>query len=465
MMKKLLLFLVLFCIPSLAEAQNTDSKIKIDIVKLINPERMIDNIRDFASPAFEGRELGTLGNIKATDWIKYNFNEIGIKPLPEFPDFEQKFSVKNYALGKSNVVRVGELELTSPDISPAIWGASTSITSELTTSSESVLGKIALVNIDTSINFNSDAYFTLLAKSKELVSKGAIGIIFYWTTDYNDGVNIYRFDDFVETPLLAEKNIINTSKPYINFEKLAIPILFTNYTYGKQLAQSNGLQIYIQSDFKVEFEREASNIIGYIPGKVKRLDKAIILLAELDQEGSNSVNGTPYLGANSNGSGIVTLLELARAVTAMKTKPTYSIIFVALNGSRRLNSGANSLFSNSDFTSLFKANTWIELHSTAYTFTEEDESHVNISVSSRLHHLRSLPYKITRRPKIEADIDTSNSNRAKHSFITNHILISADPSPYTNRVVDAQNKMNYVTFYRIAEITSDLVWRLANYNE
>lgn len=464
-MKKLLLFLVLFCIPSLAEAQNTDSNIKIDIVKLINPERMIDNIRDFASPAFEGRELGTLGNTKATDWIKYNFNEIGLKALSEFPDFEQKFKVKNYVLGNSNTLKIGSLQLSTPLISPAIWGASASITAELSTSSDAILGKVALVKIDTTIKFNSDAYFSLLEQSKTLVSKGAIGIIFYWTTNYNDGVNIYRFDDFVEIPLLAEKNMINTSKPYINFEQLSIPILFTNYSYGEQLSAANGQQIQIQSDFKVEFEREASNVIGYIPGKVNRLDKAIIILAELDQEGSNSVNGTPYLGANGNGSGIVTLLELARVVSSMKSKPTYSIVFVALNGSRRLNSGANSLFANTNFTSLFRANTWIELNSTAYTFTEEDESHVNISVRSRLSHLKTLPYRVTKRPKIEADIDTTYSTQFKHPFISNHILITADPSPYTNRVVDAQNKMNYVTFYRIAEITSDLVWRLANYNE
>lgn len=465
MKKKLCLILVLTFPHLMLAQQKTDAGIKLDIVKLINPENMIEQIRDFSSPAFEGRELGTLGNTKATDWIKYSFIDNGLTALHFFPNYESSFTVKNYKLEEGNALKIGVLNLTNPVISPAVWGSSAKIKGELTTNLSKVAGKVALIAIDSSDSFTAQTFEKLYRQSFEIQKLGAIGIVFYWHSDFNDGVNMYRYDDFVEIPLLAEKNIINTSRPYVYLEQVPIPIVFTNPKIGVQLNEIQGLQIDLSTQFSVEFSREAKNVLAYFPGKLDRLDKAIIITASLDQEGVNAVNGNPYLGANSNGSGIVTMIELAKAIKAMKTKPLYPIVFIALNGSRRLNAGIHSLFQNDDFNGYFKNNTWIELESTAYTYTEEDLSHVNISVTSRLNYLRKMPFGVTKRPKIEADIDTLAQSKSLHPFISNHIHITSDPSPYSNRVVDAQNKMNYVTFYRIAEISADLVWRLANYNE
>ncbi|TNE72686.1 M28 family peptidase [bacterium] len=459
---------ICFCFFNLGNAQDnaeaTDSDIEVNLIKGVKPERMIDEIRDFASPAFEGRELGTIGNQKATNWIKFKFQEIGLVPLTNYDSFEHEFTIKNYELGRQNFIHFGESKFSfqSPKISPSIWGKATTVHGAIVLASSSDLfQKIALVDIDTSFGFDENTFTKLYNQSKDVYKKGAIGIVLVWNSNYKDGVNLYRFEDFVEIPLLSEKNITNTSQPFLNIESIPIPILFANKEVGDQLKTFIDKPIEISSDFTVKQTTAASNIIGMIPGESNRLDKATVFVGALDQEGANSFNGTPYLGANTNASAIVSLLEISRVLLEFQKKPKYPIVIIAINGSRRNSSGLNHLKTLPEY-SLIKSNPWIQLESLGYTTAEEDLTHAIVHVESPAFSLKKLPFSVVKRPKIEATIDTTYSG---NPFDARHFYsLSGDKSPYSNRVIDAQNKINFVTLYRLTQVALDLGWRI-NHSE
>jgi len=86
----------------------------------------------------------------------------------------------------------------------------------------------------------------------------------------------------------------------------------------------------------------AHNVVGFLPGSV---DKYVIVAAHFDHIGT--LSGTLYPGADSNASGVASLLTLARMFQHMKELgKTYShtLIFVALDGKEQSLSGANHLW-------------------------------------------------------------------------------------------------------------------------
>lgn len=456
------LHLFLMVVVQRAYSQNieTDADIVITLIKEVKPERMIDEIRDFASPAFEGRELGTGGNAKASNWVDFKFQEIGLLPLVNYDEFKHGFPIYKYKLGTNNRINFSNSKRSyvSPDVSPAVWGVSSTISAPIISSGKGdYVGKIVLFPIPKDKAFNEETFLYLHKKSLDFHASGALGIIFIWQNNFKDGVNLYRFEDFVEIPLLAQKNITNTSKPFVNLKTVPIPIFFVNELVGKELIKSENNTVEMTTDFAVEKESMAYSVIGMLPGKYDRIDKATIVVASMDQEGFNSVNGTPYLGANTNASAIVALLEMARVFKSSKSKPRYPIIFIALNGTRRVQSGLTHLKSIHEY-QLFKSSTWIYLESLGYTTAEEDITHAIINIESPITAIKKLPYNSVKRPRIEATIDSTFSGNQFEA--RNFVSIRADYSPYDNRIIDAQNKLNYITLYRLVQLATDITWRL-----
>jgi len=74
------------------------------------------------------------------------------------------------------------------------------------------------------------------------------------------------------------------------------------------------------------------NIIGYYPGITK--DTFIILSAHIDHIGMDKYNknDSVYNGADDDGSGVVTLLGIAKKIHEQKRKFNYSIVFVIYSG-------------------------------------------------------------------------------------------------------------------------------------
>lgn len=97
---------------------------------------------------------------------------------------------------------------------------------------------------------------------------------------------------------------------------------------------------------------ESSNIVGVLPGSDPKLASEYVMVsAHLDHLGVGApINGDSlYNGAMDDASGVATVLEVAKALTAAKARPRRSILFVAftaeekgLLGSRAFAQGADT---------------------------------------------------------------------------------------------------------------------------
>jgi hypothetical protein len=78
------------------------------------------------------------------------------------------------------------------------------------------------------------------------------------------------------------------------------------------------------------------NVVGILPGSDPQLkDTCVIVSAHYDHLGMKPASATGdriYNGANDNGSGTVSVIEIAAALTKLKTHPKRSIVFVTFFG-------------------------------------------------------------------------------------------------------------------------------------
>lgn len=73
-----------------------------------------------------------------------------------------------------------------------------------------------------------------------------------------------------------------------------------------------------------------SSVIGIIPG-TSQPDSFVVIMANFDGQGVDTVIGEYYPGADYNASGAGAVLELARVMSAAGEKPPVTLVFVELN--------------------------------------------------------------------------------------------------------------------------------------
>jgi len=79
-------------------------------------------------------------------------------------------------------------------------------------------------------------------------------------------------------------------------------------------------------------EAPARNVMGVLPGANPTLrDKVLVLSAHYDHLGTDA-DGTPYLGANDNASGVAVLLEIARTWHSAGFYPGCTVLFATWDG-------------------------------------------------------------------------------------------------------------------------------------
>ena len=152
-------------------------------------------------------------------------------------------------------------------------------------------------------------------------------------------------------------------RPKLNEAQLLkdVEVLSADVMEGRQSgsAGSKKAQAYIQErfrdiglepfgkDYKQHFRiatkrlvvEQATNLVGYIPGKSR---KAIVVTAHYDHVGQR--DGNIYNGADDNASGVGALL--AAAEYFKQHKPKHTLIFAALDGEELGLQGANAFLEN-----------------------------------------------------------------------------------------------------------------------
>lgn len=84
----------------------------------------------------------------------------------------------------------------------------------------------------------------------------------------------------------------------------------------------------LEASTLIDTRRQASNVIGKIPGVHPRLKEEVVIISGHYDGGGSDPDGIIYNGANDNASGISVMLEIARIMKAKRVQPSRSILFI-----------------------------------------------------------------------------------------------------------------------------------------
>ena len=310
-----------------------DEQLKINLKK---------HISTLASDDFEGRETGTRGEKKASDYIVKEFKNIGLKPNGD-NGFLQEFNFTSGAKnGPSTQLLINStIYKTDSDFISLPYSGNGVITGYITkvqfgitdskNNRDDYRGKLNLSKkifvIETGTPDGNDPHgkfgdWTDLRKKIDLaVTRGAAAVIFI------------NSDSLADDPKPDWKNHTTPSSIPVIFAKKNVSIMLkdsviTNCTVGAEI---------------IKIEKKGHNVIGFINNKSVN---TVVIGAHYDHLGFGDA-GSLYRGATAihngaddNASGIAALIELAGFVKNSSLKKN-NYLFIAFSGEEKGLLGSN----------------------------------------------------------------------------------------------------------------------------
>lgn len=488
-------------------AQVIRPKTPLRVYESVDPERLINNLRDISSAAFEGRELGTDGNNKAANWMAFKMQESGLLPLFDGM-YRQEFPVVRYGLEEAWLRSDSTSFTLNADFLPATFSASEEFGAELSylgyglgedVPDSLIRGKVCMLTAITEDAYRTSQFIRdhLLEPGKHFaqhyktqaewaISKGAVAVLLV-NPDLNDiaspSGSDYRYEYVLNIPARAKKDMSRTPSPFVAPERLEVPVFYlskkaalsltnavesefdsyTSESAGRSFAKLFSNQVAGKSKVKIIERSVSSNVGGIIHGKWS--DRYLVIITTVDEEGQHPQFGYPYIGSNSNGSAIVSACEMARVITKTGDIPEYGIIVLAVNGSRRRQAGLSHFLENPPFElSRIKAAAVLKNFGSGAI---EDSSSVHVSepasnVFNFEAFLSTAAESINLNPKSYTETYSSLGEipLVLADYGIQSVVISGGFSPFDGRISDAPDKMNFVKFYRLTQFGLEIIWQM-----
>jgi hypothetical protein len=317
---------------------------------LIQEGKLRENLSILASDALEGRETGSRGQKMAAAFIKAHFEELGLSG-PVNGNYYQPVNLYTS--------RPGEIYLKAGDerfenFKDVVYYGSTSTQSEITLpvvfagqgrkqdfDQVDVEGKGVVVYIKTADHFRGP-----VALAKERKAK----MIFLYSDDikaFNELMG--QFQSYMSSGVLSLNKPEGNTATGVFFVSPSVAPKLTGVSAEKLLKaamantqkkplskiSSRPIQYKIGMDVTV---LKSENVLGFLEGTDKK-DEVIVVTAHYDHigmeaSGDDRINN----GADDDGSGTVSLLELARVFALAKKDgkgPRRSILFMTVTGEEK----------------------------------------------------------------------------------------------------------------------------------
>jgi hypothetical protein len=115
-------------------------------------------------------------------------------------------------------------------------------------------------------------------------------------------------------------------------EDAAIPVIRVfNGDAADTLAHKRPMTVSVHLSAPERRDAKVQNVVGLLPGSDPALrDQYIVVSAHYDHLGVK--NGRIYNGANDDGSGVVSVIEIASALASLEVRPKRGIVFAAFFG-------------------------------------------------------------------------------------------------------------------------------------
>ncbi len=362
--KAIPLVLILFNVYSISFAQESG-------LKYINKEDLKRHLNFIASDSLQGRTFGTTvpGLEIAADYLKKNIEKLGLTPgvddyfqtvpiVSSQPDAENSFlEIKdnkgNVILKTDSIIGMpagSDILISNAEIVFGGFGYYDEKTGYDDFQDIEIQSKVVMFSIGTPDWFQNNEMPRWnnqleTSKIKRAMEAGAAGIIIT-DSPFDEANEIYN-------RIYRRRNRTDFHLKIVENKRENNSFLFTTSAQADALLGENGklknllLKISkeknpgsftikgIHATVSVKSKTEhlqAKNVIGIIEGKDPVLkDECVVFMAHYDHLGIDK-NSVVFNGADDNGSGTVTLLEVAEALMSLPEKPNRSIVFLWVTG-------------------------------------------------------------------------------------------------------------------------------------
>ncbi len=351
-MKKTLLFAILISFISIQI-----SAIESDYS--ITTESIMHHIEVLAHDSLAGREVGEPGELKAAEYIRSVFKSAGLLSVGtenyfQYYDFLKEIQITE----KNSLLFLGIPLKLNEDFRPLKQSASSSFSFD-----EIIDVGYGIKTGDDSGSYNDYSNLDVDGKAV-MIRRFAPDSKDYPHTDFSkheliiDKINTALKHNvsgiFFVTPEGYDDTLLAQNRT--NIHQKDIPIIFLKRDrippqdeLEKLLSMSIIPDYYSGTVELVKIRDTAQNIIGIIEGET---DTTVIIGAHYDHLGwgtsASSYHGEPAIhnGADDNASGVSALLELALKYAQAKTKPHYTMLFIAFSGEEAGLLGASNFAKN-----------------------------------------------------------------------------------------------------------------------
>jgi hypothetical protein len=350
---KNILIIPAFFFSTFAIAQKNKDAAKF--AKTITQKDLKDQLTIVASAEMEGRETATPGQKRAAAYIESQFKEFGLLPgngnsfqqiYPVYQDELKSASLDlynlNFAYDKDFTVNLSSAVNGTFNINEVVFvGYGNSDKEKDDYKNLTVKGKWVMLieataaDIDKDENASSSNPRAVFAKINAATKNGAIGVI----------VVSKNFQKTNRQPLqrkgsmYMKKQTTENAVPVISVSYQAAASMLTkflnSYSALKNIAQGNYATNIKLSIDKTTNNLESSNVIALLEGSDKK-DEYIILTGHYDHLGKR--DSIIYYGADDDGSGTVSVIEMAQAFAEAKKKgkgPRRNILFMTVSGEEK----------------------------------------------------------------------------------------------------------------------------------
>ena len=324
-----------------------------------------------ASAEMEGRETGTEGQRKAAAYIKSQFKEIGLRSPSSLEDYTQTYPLKkdtlipktlkigrkNYNFGTDYIVTPGSGEndeFKSKEIIFAGYGIADKNYDDY--SGKDVRGKVVVIlygepRVDDKYLVNGTNKFSswtydLSKKAILAKQKGAVALLTINpaldTLNASLANNSRKSNLYLPRPENAENEKVPTVliTKFVAQNIFGEPEITSIISSAKSHAPLNEIAFNKKIKTKLAYKKidilsESSNVIGYIEGTDKK-EEYVFLTAHYDHLGKKG--DVIYYGADDDGSGTVSVIEMAEAFAKAKAGgmgPRRSVVFMTVSGEEK----------------------------------------------------------------------------------------------------------------------------------
>lgn len=297
--------------------------------KTITANDLKQHLSILASDEYEGRETGQKGQKMAAEYIANHFKSLGLE-APVDGTYFQKFNLSEASIGSVYFRKGEDRKVGFEDF---VYYSSAE------TSGEEYVQLILADDENNKVEYEgkyivyvADELGGLQEKAKTAEESGAAGVFFVLENEEEFQSMITRYGPYLKKPSLKLEQRDNS----------AIKLIIANkdlagWLYGKSFSEilpGEKATVVFNADY-LDKPVETENVLGLLKGTEKP-DEILVITSHYDHVGI--INGEIHNGADDDGSGTVTVLELAEAfVEASKKKkgPKRSILFMTVTGEEK----------------------------------------------------------------------------------------------------------------------------------